>query len=116
MGHAELNTDIFRRKFSAMVNTRMEAGSVEEDAENMNSCLAAACDASMPRRASRPGRPPVPWWNEDLARLRAASLAARRLYQRKRRRHNEEACVPERDRYRQASRDLRLAILAAKER
>lgn len=55
----KLNPDVFRRTFKAMLNATTEEGRLEYEAPVMHDCLAAACDASMPRRATRPSRPPV---------------------------------------------------------
>lgn len=53
--------------------------------EDLNAVLTRACDASMPRKAPlKKGRPPVYWWSESIASLRAECLRSRRKYQRAR--------------------------------
>ena len=46
--------------------------------------ITAACDASMSVKGNPRGRPPVYWWNEDIAAARRECLRARRLHQRAR--------------------------------
>ncbi|CAI6358090.1 unnamed protein product [Macrosiphum euphorbiae] len=67
-----------------------------------------ACDAAMPRiRNAQSSRQPQYWWTSEIAELRKATLAARKKYQREARRGPAEA---ENHIFKEASRDLRLAI------
>ncbi|KAF6210112.1 hypothetical protein GE061_015868 [Apolygus lucorum] len=50
--------------------------------------LTKACNASMPKKVLQTGRPPVYWWNENIARLRRICNQLRRRAQRTRRQEN----------------------------
>jgi len=65
---------------------------VEELALRLRKALWGACDASMPRVRRGCGRRSAYWWTEEIAKLREASVRARRRLQRyMRRRHRSEA-------------------------
>ena len=73
-----------------------------------------ACDASMSKRRDRGGhRPPVYWWTDDIARLRASCNKARRSYQRARGRPTFQRLQ---DTYKNAKRELTSAIKTSKRR
>lgn len=59
-------------------------GTANMKARDVDNFLTRACDASMSRRVVRDARPPVYWWNEEIAKLRYECLGARRAYQRSR--------------------------------
>ncbi|XP_039309670.1 uncharacterized protein LOC105200637 [Solenopsis invicta] len=85
----------------------------EEEAERLCDAMSRACDASMPR--SRPmARCAAYWWSTELAKLKRATVAARRAYTRARRRGvkavTEESMAVLRD-YKKA---LRTAIARSK--
>ena len=61
-------------------------GTAEEKAQSLLKTLTAACDASMSIKKNTRGRPPVHWWNEDIAAIRRECLQARRQQQRARER------------------------------
>ena len=91
---------------------------VDTAAAQLRKSLTEVCDFSMPRSRRPDPRHAVHWWSEEIAGLRAACLAARRAYQRHRRRRNgdegEEARLYEA--YREARRVLKRAIGEAKDR
>lgn len=63
----------------------MEENTDDMSSEDLVGTLGRACDAAMPRRSlPRNGRPPVYWWCEEIAELRASCLRARRRMQRAR--------------------------------
>lgn len=70
------------------------------------------------RNPEQPGKQSASWWTPELAELRAASMAARRLYSRHRRKRNRD---PEEEArlyngYRERKRTLSIAINQAKEK
>ena len=75
--------------------------------------ITKACDAAMVRRSIRRGRPPVYWWNEEIAQLRTDCNKVRRLYQRSRGREN---FITLQLRYRLARRQLKSAIITSKQK
>jgi len=76
--------------------------------------LTEACNASMPRRNFKHNcRKPQYWWNSDIAEKRKIALAARRAYQRVKRR--KEAAIDEHAYMKEARRELRLAIRRSQE-
>lgn len=83
----------------------------EELADGTVQAICKACDASMPRKKQGPKNPPVYWWNEDIAALRAVCLRARRRAQRTLSVRIDESVQTE---YREARRELRRAINASK--
>lgn len=60
-----------------------------EDAALLSATVTKACDATMRRitTSGDPRRTPVYWWTEEIARLRAASFRARRVFQRSMAKH-----------------------------
>jgi len=64
--------------------------SMEEHVEHLQEYLTQACDAAMPARSMVRGKRAVYWWSEEIAELRKTAIAARRSYQRARRRSNTE--------------------------
>ncbi|XP_041984091.1 uncharacterized protein LOC121736777 [Aricia agestis] len=91
---------------------------VEECAEWLNEAAHNICDASMPRVGPAKPRCQSYWWCPELTRLRQECVAARRCYQRYRRRRTREEQIEESvyDQYRTARRELRDAIKEAKKR
>lgn len=90
--------------------------SVEEEEQWFRAAMASICDAAMPRAHSLPPRRSVYWWSDDLFRLRAECVAARRAYTRSRRRRlrdseRESALYAS---YREAVSTLKGAIAEAK--
>ena len=89
----------------------------EEEAAWFRETMTSICDVSMPR--TRPSkRRGAYWWSEELARLREASMRARRQYTRARRRRRATAEETARayEAYRSASTAFRTAIADAKAR
>lgn len=89
--------------------------SVEERADRLQLLLVKACDASMPRRSPFKRRKAVHWWNENIAELRRATIAARRCYQRAGRRATQVDRAGAFEVYNQLRKDLRLAIRKSQE-
>lgn len=85
--------------------------------ERFGATLGANCDGCMPKKVKGvPGRKPVHWWSSEIAELRRRCLAAKRVHQRQRRVTGGEGDELAGENYRQARRDLRTAINAAKAR
>ncbi|XP_023318094.1 uncharacterized protein LOC111694380 [Trichogramma pretiosum] len=93
----------------AIADDRSIAGSAAEKAKKLMGLVTYACDASMSRSTPRKARPPVYWWNDDIARLREGCISARRTAQRARidRAHYHEC-------YKEARAELRRAIKNSK--
>jgi hypothetical protein len=116
---AKLRPDVAEE--AAIVRSWAEApASLAGDADGMAELFAddmrVVCSAAMPSSRGFPRRKAVYWWTQELADLRATSMAARRAYLRCRRRATrgpgeEEAC---RRALREAQRALRSAIRGAK--
>lgn len=77
--------------------------------EQLQTVMVRACSDSMKRAGAARGRAAY-WWNAEIADLRTAALRARRRFQRKRRRTEEEDCAGERQEMREAKKALRAAI------
>ncbi|CAH2098002.1 unnamed protein product [Euphydryas editha] len=95
-----------------------EGTSVEELAGRFRRSLTDVCDAAMPRARRCPRqRRAVYWWSSEIADLRAASMRARRLYVRCRRRNGVDPALETelQNAYRQAKKTLQLAISRAKD-
>lgn len=88
----------------------------EEHAERLQNYLIEVCEAAMPRRCAPRARRAVHWWNEDIAILRRAAIAARRKFQRAGRKANAAGREAEFAVYNQARKDLRAEIRKAQER
>lgn len=88
----------------------------EEHSEHLHAFLERACNAAMPSRSVFRGKRGVHWWNDEIATMRRAVIAARRRYQRAGRR----ADMPDREAafkvYNRVRKELRLAIRKAQER
>jgi len=95
-----------------------EGTGVEELALRFRKALWGACDASMPRVRRGCGRRLAYWWTEEIAKLREASVRAKRRLQRYlRRRHRSEAGTERaRGEYREARCSLGAAIGRSKTR
>lgn len=64
---------------------RRESNTLDLSSDELTAVLVRACDASMPRQVRASSRrPPVYWWNDNIARLRSACHRARRKLQRAR--------------------------------
>ncbi|XP_041987884.1 uncharacterized protein LOC121739463 [Aricia agestis] len=89
---------------------------VEECAEWLNEAARNICDASMPRAGPVVPRRQTYWWRPELKQLRLECVAARRRFQRYRRRRNRVEAEEEaiHDGYRSARHALREAIKVAK--
>lgn len=93
------------------------AASADATAEQLNELLVGACNASMSQiSGSRRGHRGAYWWSDEIAARRRSCIAARRRYQRSARRLGAERCHLERGAYREACKDLRLAIPTAQEK
>lgn len=75
--------------------------------------IVRACDASMPRRTPRHGKPSVYWWTTEISNLRKKCHRLRRIAQRARNRDSASAEVTA---YKSARRELRRAINGSKAR
>lgn len=93
-----------------------EPGTLEEEAVALRGAMTSICDSAMPRVKSRPTKPAVYWWSQELAGLRQACVAARRAHTNYRRRRVQEADVARElyESYREARRTLQTAISRAK--
>ncbi|CAB0036639.1 unnamed protein product, partial [Trichogramma brassicae] len=98
---------------AAMSSASVAPGTAEDMASSLMSVITGACDASMSKANPRRRREPVYWWTAEIADLRRSRLRARRLFQRSRGRHNEEAHSAS---YASARRLLRVAIKTSKRR
>ncbi|XP_025161760.1 uncharacterized protein LOC112590179 [Harpegnathos saltator] len=87
--------------------------SPQEGAKKVVRVMASACDAAMLRSNSRHRRAAY-WWTEAIAKLREASVRARRAYARARWRGGDAA--REKEGYLQAREALKAAIAEAKKR
>lgn len=89
---------------------------VEDEATWFAESLTQVCDAAMPRVRRRPPKRAVYWWSQEIANLRADSIAAQRAYTRHRRRRVRNEAI-ERQlhlEYKAAKKALQLAICRAK--
>jgi len=82
----------------------------------INDYIKRACDVSMPKKKPRGARKPVFWWSDEIAELRKSSLAARRSFQRARKRRGPEECREEQQAAREALKALRLAVRKSQEK
>ncbi|RYA73411.1 hypothetical protein DD595_25020 [Enterobacter cloacae complex sp. 4DZ3-17B2] len=71
-----------RKMFLYSLEEKEVKGTSEERARCLSRAITAACDASMAVKTNPRGRPPVYWWNEEIANIRRECLRARRLHQR----------------------------------
>lgn len=92
-----------------------QSASAEEHAEHLNQFLVDSCEAAMPRRTVFKGRKAAHWWNNEIADLRRASIAARRRYQRAGRRQDIAGRATALAEYNEARKRLRLAIRKSQE-
>ncbi|CAH2048627.1 unnamed protein product, partial [Iphiclides podalirius] len=92
-------------------------GTTDEQAMCFRSAITRVCDACMVRVRQRPQKRQVYWWSPDIADLRRRCVAARRKFQRQRRRRprNEELNDHLQRAYNEAKKSLQLAILRAKD-
>jgi len=70
----------------------------------------------MEKRRPGTGRPPVLWWSQDIGTLRSDCLKARRTFQRKRVRLEEEGSREYQERWKILRKSLAKAIKEAKEK
>jgi hypothetical protein len=109
--------DRFRTGFRdalAAVDFGAEA-SADDLADALVCSVTSACNQSMPRKhPPRNGRPPVYWWNPDIAAIRRKCVAARRRILRARRRSGHVALPEMEDELRAARRKLKSAIATSK--
>lgn len=91
--------------------TKQETGrTAAGKADALNKLAAECCDATMPRRAAWTARRPAYWWTDEIDDLRKECLKTSRQHQRQR--QSTEA----HQRYREARKNLRLAIKNSKTR
>lgn len=90
--------------------------SAEEHSDRLQDFLTRACDAAMPSRSVFHGKRAAHWWNEGIASLRRAAIAARRTYQRAGRKGDVPGRVAASEAYSLARKELKLAIRRAQER
>jgi len=103
----------------ATLPSEAPAGSVgaEASAERLVGSVTAACDMALPRRNPHPrGRPPVYWWNGNVAAARAECVRRKRLWIRGRgRAHGGDVFAADAERaYREARKELKHRIREAK--
>lgn len=56
---------------------------VDSEISEMVTRISAACDYALPRRRDpKPGKPPLHWWNGEIAALRQACIRAKRAMSR----------------------------------
>ena len=94
-----------------MEGNKKLSGNAEDKASQLMTLIADACDASMSRNSGRTHRPPVYWWNDEIAEKRRICLSSRRKAQRARGRPNWEALKQQ---HAIAKRDLVRAIKISK--
>lgn len=92
---------------------------INEEVEWLQEALVTICDAAMPRSQRGPSNRQVYWWSQEIAQIRDACVAARRLYARHRRRRirvpNAEAIEAELyEGYRAAKEAMKTSIGRAK--
>lgn len=109
-----------REKWSAFLDYRPTTGFGSMDPlgiqpESLDTYLAEACDRSMSRKSYHGGKKPVHWWTEELSELRKKSFAARRLFQRTRKRRGPDACRELEQASREAMKALRIVIKKSQE-
>lgn len=109
-----------KEKLSAFLNSRPTTGFGSMDPlglhpEALDTYLAEACDRSMPRKSYHGGKKPVHWWTEEISELRKRSFAARRLFQRTRKRRGLDASRGLEQAFREAMKALRIAIKKSQE-
>jgi len=115
----KLDTSKLQEAIAQNLRPRSDGGpnaSVEAKTKELICWLAQISDSCMPRNKGNPKRKPVPWWSENIATIRADCLRRRRIYLRKRRRVSEEECHNEALTYKEAKKQLVLAIKNAKSR
>jgi len=61
-------------------DTLPAGATAEVHSAHLQSLLTKVCDAAMPRRTAFKGRRAVHWWDEEIAEMRRATIAARRRY------------------------------------
>ena len=99
-------------QFKTALDVRpIRSGNATEIAEHIMKRVAHASDATMPRKRFANKRPPVYWWNENIATIRRECIAARRTEQRGRGKPNHETV---KEAYRKARLELVKAIKASK--
>lgn len=98
--------------FLFMLGTLEVNGSASEKANHITKRLVKACDATMPRRTIRSNRPPVYWWNNEIASLRKECNRLRRLYQKAK--HSE--ILNKRENFKEARKKLKSVIKSSKRR
>lgn len=97
-----------------MEDTETLQGSATMKTREIVNLLTKACDAAMPRRVvCGSARPPVYWWNEEIAEMRSKCLRARRIYQRSR---GRDTFLILRQEYKMARCRLTIAVRESKRR
>ena len=116
---SRLNRDLAEE--AAIVQRWASRGAAQSDdadelARRMRTALSAVCAAAMPRTRRRANRRQVYWWTPEIRSLRTVCSRTRRAYVRCRRRNGHDPDLENRLRaaYRQAKRELQLAISRAK--
>jgi len=102
-------------KLNSFLKNSICGTNVGELHEAIDEYIKRACDASMPKKKPRGARKPVFWWSDDIAELRKVSLAARKTFQRARKRRGPDECREEQLKARDAMKALRLAIKRSQE-
>ncbi|XP_041989124.1 uncharacterized protein LOC121740461 [Aricia agestis] len=111
-----LDRDLLEEAAIVASMSPLPSENVEECAEWLNEAARNICDASMPRAGPVVPRRQTYWWRPELKQLRLECVAARRRFQRYRRRRNRVEAEEEaiHDGYRSARHALREAIKVAK--
>ncbi|XP_018376742.1 PREDICTED: uncharacterized protein LOC108769974 [Trachymyrmex cornetzi] len=115
----KLEKDRFLAAIMIRTWPKKEVGAIEnldEQAKFYQKALTEACDIAMPRTKPRPRRA-IPWWSEELDRLRQELTNARRQIKRLRRRRvspENEEIQQKIDGYRQARDNFGKAVRRAK--
>jgi len=100
---------------SFLANTSICETDVGELHEAIDEYIKRACDVSMPKKNPRGARKPVFWWSDEIAKLRKSSLAARRTFQRARKRMGPDECREELQTAREAMKALRVVVRRSQE-
>lgn len=81
----------------------------------LDAYLVAACNYRMPIKSYHGRKKPVHWWTQEIAGLRKTSLAARRKFQRTRKRRGPDEFRDLEQAAKKALKDLRVAIRKSQE-
>jgi len=111
-----LNKDVLAMALAAAPCPQRSSNDAEGEATQLVAWMTQAADSCMGKRRPGTGRPPVPWWSQDIGTLRSDCLKARRTFQRKRARLGDEGSQEHQERWKILRKSLAKAIKEAKEK